>query len=106
SIDIDGNDYHVWEKISDYEPKVVCIEFNPTVPAEVDFVQHADPHLKQGASLLALSRLGKAKGYELISVLTSNAFFVKAEYFPRFGIEDNSPQALWEDLSNVTYIFS
>ena len=37
SIDIDGNDFHVWDAVEDYRPKLVVIEFNPTVPNEVDF---------------------------------------------------------------------
>jgi len=105
SIDIDGNEYHVWERISKYSPKVICIEFNPTIPLEVDFVQEADPDVKQGASLSALVRLGTLKGYELVTALRFNAFFVKAEYFPLFGVEDNSPRALWKD-GRVTYLFS
>jgi hypothetical protein len=106
SIDIDGNDYHVWKAISHYRPRLVCIEFNPTIPTEVHFVQPADPTVNQGASLLALVELGKAKGYELVCVLPFNAFFVRSEDFPLFGIEDNSPHALRTDLSYVTFLFS
>jgi hypothetical protein len=54
SIDIDGNDYHVWKRVSQYKPKVVVIEFNPTIPTEVRFVQPADPALNHGSSLLSL----------------------------------------------------
>jgi hypothetical protein len=32
SIDIDGNDYHVWEALEHYRPKLVVIEFNPRSP--------------------------------------------------------------------------
>ena len=31
SVDIDGNDYHVWRAVREYRPKLVCIEFNPTI---------------------------------------------------------------------------
>jgi hypothetical protein len=105
SIDIDGNDYHVWKALSSYAPKVVCVEFNPTIPTEIDFVQPADPSVNQGASLLALTHLAAEKGYELVAVLISNAVFVKAEYFPLFEIDDNAPAALREDLSLVTQMF-
>ena len=30
SIDIDGNDYHVWSAVTRYRPRVVVIEYNPT----------------------------------------------------------------------------
>jgi hypothetical protein len=106
SIDIDGNDYHVWKAVSRYRPKVVCIEFNPTIPTEVDFVQAPDPRIKQGASLLSLVKLGAAKGYELVCVLPFNVFFVRAEYYQRFAIEDNRPEVLRTDLFAITHIFS
>lgn len=80
SIDIDGNDYHVWNFINKYNPKIVCIEFNPTIPTNIRFVQPADPSINQGASLLSLVELGRKKGYELVSVLLFNAFFVRSEY--------------------------
>ncbi|WP_165229474.1 FkbM family methyltransferase [Aquisphaera insulae] len=106
SIDIDGNDYHIWRGMSAYRPKAVCIEFNPTIPPQLRFVQPADPRVNQGASLLSLVELGKEKGYELVSASRFNAFFVRAEDFPLFEIEDNRPEALWTDLESITYLFS
>jgi hypothetical protein len=105
SIDIDGNDYHVWKSSSKFTPKAVCIEFNQTIPNEVKFIQPADPKITQGSSLSALVDLGKEKGYELVCVEGVNAFFVKSKYFALFGIEDNSLTALRVDLSAVTYLF-
>ena len=61
SIDIDGNDYHVWNAVARYKPRVVVIEYNPTIPAAVDFVQPADMSINQGASITAQARLGKQK---------------------------------------------
>lgn len=107
SIDIDGNDYYVWKAMSKYKPKVICIEFNPTIPTKVRFVQPPDPSVNQGASLLSLTELGKEKGYELISVLAVNAFFVKSEYYPLFQInKNNSPEVLRTNVDFVTYLFS
>ncbi len=106
SIDIDGNDYHVWKATEKYRPKAVVIEFNPTVPTCVRFVQPAHPSVAQGASLLSLVELAKEKGYELVSVLPHNAFFVRQEYYERFQIESNAPEVLRTDLSCVTWLFS
>jgi hypothetical protein len=106
SIDIDGNDYHVWKAVTRYRPRVVVIEYNPTVPTPVDFVQPADMAVNQGASLKAMARLGKDKGYELVSVTEHNCLFVVAELFPSFGIADNSIQALRPNEALVTYIFN
>src|SRR6202044_3183268 len=62
-IDIDGNDYHVWAALDRYRPKVVVIEYNPTIPNEIAFVQAPDPAVAQGASLAAVAELGERKGY-------------------------------------------
>lgn len=106
SIDVDGNDYHIWKAISKYHPKVVCVEFNPTIPTEVRFVQKADKTISQGASLLSLVELGRDKGYELIAVTACNAIFVWREYFSLFMIEDNTPASLRSSCDYITYIFS
>ena len=105
SIDIDGNDYHVWEAVRAYKPKVVVIEFNPTIPPEVEFVQPRDMSVTQGSSLLSISKLGRSKGYELVAVTVTNALFVDTNYFPVFGIEDNSVETLWTDRSFITHLF-
>ena len=105
SIDIDGNDYHVWGALCRLQPKIVCIEFNHTIPNEVSFVQEANPAVNQGCSLKSLIQLGASKGYELVKVSTCNAFFVRRGLFSLFGINDNSPEAL-RHSDAVTYIFS
>jgi hypothetical protein len=94
SIDIDGNDYHVWEAVERYRPKLVLVEYNPTIPTAVEFVQPRDHGVSQGSSLKALVALGRRKGYELILATEANGIFVREEYFPLFGIADNSPEAL------------
>jgi len=106
SIDIDGNDYYIWESLADYRPKLVVVEFNPTIPNEVDFVQDNSPNVNHGCSVAALVRLASTKGYELACVLPFNAFFIKAEYFPLLEIPDNSLNTLRTDKSNITYFFS
>lgn len=106
SIDVDGNDYHIWKAMNHYQPKVVCIEFNPTIPTRVNYVQPADPSVCHGASLMALVELGKAKGYELISVVRCNAFFVLNEYYSYFSIDNNDPEILREHDNDVTYLYS
>jgi hypothetical protein len=94
SIDIDGADYHVWRSLARYRPRVVMIEFNPSVPNDVVFVQDRDMAVHQGASLAALVELGKQKRYELVATTNCNAFFVREELFGAFGIDDNSVDAM------------
>lgn len=98
SIDIDGNDFYVWEGITRHSAKVVVIEFNPTVPNDVVFVQDRSFEVNQGCSLLALTLLGKERGYQLVCVNQWNALFVRSEYFPLFNIQDNSPDAMYQPL--------
>jgi len=86
SVDIDGNDIHVWRAITKYRPKLVCIEFNPTIPEGVLFEQPADPAKKWGSSLDSLIGVANEKSYVLVCANSANAFFVASE--------------VWEKVSN------
>lgn len=105
SIDVDGVDYHVWDALDDYRPKLVVIEFNPTIPNHVDFVQPRDIAISQGSSLTAIARMASAKGYQLVHATAVNGVFVDEAHFPKFGIADNTPAYLRADLSLVTWLF-
>ena len=105
SIDIDGNDYHVWKALSVYRPKLICIEYNPTIANEIDFCQAADMSVSHGSSLLALQRLASDKGYELIAVTECNVVFVDVQYFELFGIEDNSLATFRPHNPHATHLF-
>ncbi len=106
SIDIDGNDYHVWEAVLRYQPKVVIIEHNPSMPNAIEFVQPRDPRCCQGSSLRSIVGLAGRKGYELVAVTETNGIFVDRRYFSRFGIRDNSLATLRPDEKFVTYLLS
>ena len=85
SIDIDGNDYWVWKKITGFHPRVIIMEYNASVPPSESRTIRYDPAFVwsktdyYGASLLALARLGEEKGYRLVGCDNSgvNAFFVE-----------------------------
>jgi hypothetical protein len=87
-VDIDGNDYHVLEKISAVSPRVICVEYNANFPAEVAWTMARDDNYvwdgidyRIGVSLKALETLMSAKGYSLVgcSIAGVNAFFVRNE---------------------------
>ena len=90
SIDIDGNDYWVWKALDPYRPRVVLIEYNiffqlaesKTIP--YDASHEWDKSAYHGASLAALRKLGREKGYELVYTdsFAPNAFFVAKEELP------------------------
>ena len=104
-IDVDGTDYYVWEAVERYTPKVVCIEFNPTIATELIYIQEKDAQERTGSSLLALVVLANKKGYKLVSVTDFNAFFVKECYYSLYEIPNNSPLLLRRSAM-VTYLFS
>ncbi len=87
SIDIDYNDYYVWDAITKYKPRVVIIEYNSIFRPDTHFVVKYNPNRMwdktshYGASLLALEQLGKQKGYCLVGCVFSgsNAFFVRED---------------------------
>jgi hypothetical protein len=89
SIDIDGNDYWVWEALDVVDPAIVVVEYNsvfgprravsvPYDPAFRRAAAHAS-HLFWGCSLRALCLLAERKGYAFVGCNSNgnNAYFVK-----------------------------
>lgn len=105
ALDIDGNEYHVWESLVQYRPRVVVVEFNPSIPHEVSFVQPRDMTVMQGSSLSAFVELGTRKGYELVAANETNAFFVQGELYPKFDMDNTSLDAVHPDQQFITYFF-
>jgi hypothetical protein len=89
SVDIDGNDYWVWERIEVVSPRIVVCEYNNlfgskepvTIPYSEDFVRTKAHYsrLYFGASLNALCTLAERKGYKFVGCdsFGTNAFFVR-----------------------------
>lgn len=91
SIDVDGNDYWFWEGMKYLSPRIIVIEYNASLGPELSLSIPYDPsfdrHKKHrsgfycGASITALEKLGKKKGYTLVGCDSNgiNAFFVRAD---------------------------
>jgi hypothetical protein len=85
SIDIDGNDFWVWQAIERVAPRMVVIEYNANLPLDSRLVMPRDDGHEWdatdyfGASLGALCELGSRKGCELVHTDRQgvNAFFVR-----------------------------
>jgi hypothetical protein len=89
SIDIDGIDYWVWERIDVVQPVVVVVEYNSvfgtsravTVPYDPNFdrTRAHYSNLYWGCSLPALCHLAERKGYLFVGSNSAgnNAFFVR-----------------------------
>lgn len=81
SIDIDGDDYYLWEDMVRYRPRVVVIEYNQTVPDGARVVQKRGGNF--GASARAMWDLGLKKGYLCVSITTTNMIFVYDDWRER-----------------------
>ncbi len=96
SIDVDGNDYWLWEAVQVVDPRVVIIEYNAsfgmrslTVPYDPNF-RRWRKHVSgwyHGASLHALENLGKHLGYDLVATESAgvNAVFLRQDV-PKGGL--------------------
>lgn len=103
SIDIDGNDIHIWRSLqaSNYRPKVVLIEFNPTIPHAIEFIQEADFRVYQGSSLLSIKELGLEMGYSLICCTIFNAFFLRNDLVSYLSREEDFKMTDINDLERL-----
>ena len=106
SIDIDGCDYHIFEQLELFTPKIICIEFNHMIPNEVEFVQSKNFALKQGSSPKSLINLAKLKNYHLVANTLTNLFFVH-ESIKDFVLEENiNLESIRNDENVKNLIFS
>lgn len=87
-IDIDGNDYWIWNEINVIDPQMVIMEYNAvfalnpwTVPYDPDFYRTEKHHsnLYFGASLAALNVLAEKRGYSFVGCNShgNNAYFIR-----------------------------
>ena len=93
SVDIDGNDWYVWNGLKNYQPAIVIVEANSGIPALVSKVSPANSG--GGASARALVELGKQKGYELVAH-TGNCIFVRSDLYPKVGLDNNDLNILFD----------
>ena len=89
SIDVDGNDYWIWDAIHCVDPAIVICEYNPilgdtrpvVVPYDPEFERFRGHHsgLYFGSSISALIALGEKKGFTFVGSCLNgiNAFFVR-----------------------------
>jgi hypothetical protein len=91
SVDIDGVDYHVLERLGRWKASIIIVEYNPvfgherpvSVPYDPTFWRGRAHHsnLYYGANLPAFDHLLTARGYAFIGVnqQRSNGFYVRKE---------------------------
>lgn len=106
SIDIDGNDYWIFESLRLYRPKIICIEYNPSIPNEVEFIQPRDFSINRGASALSICKLAEKKLYTLVATTRCNLIFVDNIYIKLFNSEEKSLFDLRDDSEIKVFAFS
>jgi hypothetical protein len=85
SLDVDQNTYHLWDGLREYRPRVVVVEYNSSIPSDLDWKVHYVPDREWdsthnfGASLKVFENLGRQIGYSLVGCEFTglNAFFVR-----------------------------
>lgn len=104
-VDVDGSDYWLWSNLlhndNRWRPKVVCIEFNPTMPDDLIYIPPQSDSIRHGASLAALVELAHTFDYELVETTLYNAFFVVRELYEQH-LTDLVPDTSIEALHQVT----
>jgi hypothetical protein len=105
SLDIDGNDYWIWEAIEAINPRLLLFETHNIIPSgqalTIEYQEDFDCWSKIGAeqdyrgvSLLAMQKLCKKRGYRMIGAHRHgfNVFFLREDegmdFFPEVGIEE------------------
>jgi len=76
SLDIDSNDYQVWDAVKKFRPKIVIVEVNSYISPNV--TDHISDATHVGTCFHSMRALGESKGYNLICH-TGNLIFVRSD---------------------------
>ena len=93
SIDVDGQDYHLFKRIKKYKPKIVIIETNMTMNKDSIIIEkeqkNSDHYVGIGSSPRAIYELAKEKGYKLCLQAFNNLILIDEKYFDLLDFEKN-----------------
>ncbi len=98
SIDVDNDDYLIWDALRNYSPRVVIIEINSGLAPGVKKIPRRGDWrspLQCGSSFTSTVELGKSKGYEL-AIHTGNCVFVRRDLAPLLDINPDNPDELFD----------
>jgi hypothetical protein len=86
SIDVDSDDLAIWLTLRRRKPTCVVIEFNVTIPFDIDFIN--PPGRSWGNSARTIERAARAKGYRLVAMTSMNLIFLASEALERANVAD------------------
>ena len=106
SIDIDSNDYWIWDAVTVADPWIVIVEYNAVfgdlIPLTIPYTRGFDrtvahtSFLYWGASIAAWMEIAGKRGYTLLGTNRAgcNAFFIRNDLLPSFEgkIRDRAPR--------------
>ena len=111
SIDVDGDDYHVWQSLDRYQPTVVIIEINMhNKPGVKRINKPGSPIIRgntgisissmgitgyTGTSISSMTELAISKQYSLLANVHCNAIFVMREYLNLFHDREVTPDEVF-----------
>jgi hypothetical protein len=119
SLDVDGNDYWIWKAVDAISPRLLVIESHNVIPSDrslaieyrpdFSYLDAAGPaQMYLGASLLAMAKLCKQKGYRMIGAHRHgfNVFFLRddegKQFFPEVSIQEvhDNHWTRWNQATN------
>ena len=92
SIDIDGDDFHIFESLKNIFPFVVVVEYNPSIPLDFSFINPLGS--SQGSSAKSIVQMAYQKGYSLVHRTPANLIFVHTLNLHLFGFVDGLPVSI------------
>ena len=106
-IDIDGNDYHVFQAIDVINPRVICLEHNHCYAPGDEYIMPYTPNYRWGegradfgASLTSMARLAADRGYTLVgcTLYGPNGFYVRNDLLGDHFTGPFTPERLFNPL--------
>lgn len=99
SIDVDGDDYHIAERMKTPH-NIVVVEYNPTAPPHVHMI--GIEGTQYGSSAASINKLMASKGYTLVAATKTNLIFLYGEHHNQF---ESRLEVLF-DYSSLNYIIT
>jgi hypothetical protein len=103
SIDVDGIDCDIFASLTAYRPRLLAVEFNPTLPPD-RALRGSRTGNYIGCSVHDLVEIGRGKGYDLVACTDTNAFFVDSALAAPFANRNDISQLF--DRRYLTYVLN